>query len=114
MGEVCLQNGYWLWQNQGDESCYRVELFPCSARKRITSHQRVMVLNDEAHHVWDPDSAWNEAISYLHRTIRQRNSSDDGICAQLDFSATPKDNKGQYFQYIVCDSPLGEAVDAGI
>jgi len=39
---------------------------------RITSHKRLMVLNDEAHHVWDPDSAWNEAIGYLHDTIRKR------------------------------------------
>ncbi|MGA7930490.1 MAG: DEAD/DEAH box helicase family protein, partial [Candidatus Sulfotelmatobacter sp.] len=82
-------------------------------RKRITSHDRVMVLNDEAHHVWDPESAWNEAIEFVDRSIRERSGSE-GICAQLDFSATPKDNKGQYFQYIICDSPLGEAVDAGI
>ncbi|NJL40921.1 MAG: hypothetical protein HC899_32425 [Leptolyngbyaceae cyanobacterium SM1_4_3] len=34
--------------------------------------------------------------------------------AQLDFSATPKDNKGLLFKHIVCDTPLGEAVDAGI
>src|SRR5208337_3998824 len=26
-------------------------------RDRITSHKRVMLLNDEAHHVWDPESA---------------------------------------------------------
>ncbi len=40
-------------------------------RLRITSHKRVMVINDEAHHVWDPDSAWNEAITYLNAdTIR--------------------------------------------
>jgi type III restriction enzyme len=32
-------------------------------RERITGHRRVMVLNDEAHHVWDPDSAWNEATN---------------------------------------------------
>lgn len=82
-------------------------------RKRITSHDRVMVLNDEAHHVWDPESAWNEAIEFVDRSIRERSGSE-GSCAQLDFSATPKDNKGQYFQYIICDSPLGEAVDAGI
>lgn len=82
-------------------------------RKRITSHDRVMVLNDEAHHVWDPESAWNEAIEFIDRSIRERNTSE-GVCAQLDFSATPKDNKGQYFQYVICDSPLGEAVDAGI
>jgi type III restriction enzyme len=82
-------------------------------RKRITSHDRVMVLNDEAHHVWDPGSAWNEAIEFIDRSIRERSHSE-GVCAQLDFSATPRDNKGQYFQYVICDSPLGEAVDAGI
>lgn len=81
-------------------------------RERITAHKRVMVLNDEAHHVWDPDSAWNEAIDYIHGTIKSRTGG--GIVSQLDFSATPKDNKGQLFKHIVCDTPLGEAVDAGI
>lgn len=81
-------------------------------RERITSHKRIMVLNDEAHHVWDPDSAWNEAISYLHNTCRKK--AGEGIISQLDFSATPKDNKGQNFKHIICDAPLGEAVDGGI
>jgi type III restriction enzyme len=81
-------------------------------RERITAHPRVMVFNDEAHHVWDPGSAWNEAIRFLHEEIRQRGG--DGLTAQLDFSATPKDDKAQPFKHIVCDTPLGEAVDAGI
>ena len=81
-------------------------------RDRITSHQRVMVLNDEAHHVWDPGSAWSEAIRWLHDALSKRTGS--GLVAQLDFSATPKDNKGRVFQHVVCDTPLGEAVDAGI
>ena len=81
-------------------------------RDRITSHPRVMLLNDEAHHVWDPDSAWNEAIKFLHESIRKRGGS--GLVAHLDFSATPKDNKANYFKHIICDTPLGEAVDAGI
>ncbi|MFH0983397.1 MAG: DEAD/DEAH box helicase family protein [Planctomycetota bacterium] len=81
-------------------------------RERITAHTRVMVLNDEAHHVWDPGSAWSEAIRFLHEEIRQRGG--DGLTAQLDFSATPKDDKAQPFKHIVCDTPLGEAVDAGI
>ena len=80
-------------------------------RDRITSHPRLMVLNDEAHHVWDPDSAWNEAISFLHETTRKRGG---GLVAQLDLTATPKDNKGNMFRHVVCDTPLGEAVDAGI
>ncbi len=81
-------------------------------RERILSHPRVLVLNDEAHHVWDPDSAWNEAIAGLHRALQERRGQ--GLAAQLDFSATPKDNKGNIFQHVVCDTPLGEAVDAGI
>ena len=81
-------------------------------RARVTRHPRLIVFNDEAHHVWDPDSAWNEAIEYLHNTVRQRGGT--GLAAQLDFSATPKDDKGQLFKHIVCDTPLGEAVDGGI
>jgi type III restriction enzyme len=81
-------------------------------RERITSHKRLMVLNDEAHHVWDPDSAWNEAINFLNDETRKRNST--GLVAQLDFSATPKDNMGNLFKHIIVDTPLGEAVDGGI
>ena len=81
-------------------------------RARVTGHARVMVLNDEAHHLWDPDSAWNEAIAFLHDEIARRTGT--GVVAQLDFSATPKDNKGQIFQHVICDTPLGEAVDGGI
>lgn len=81
-------------------------------RKRITGHDRIMILNDEAHHLWDPGSAWNEAIGFLHNEINEKTGG--GLVAQLDFSATPKDNHGRIFQHVVCDTPLGEAVDAGI
>jgi len=80
-------------------------------RERITAHQRIMLLNDEAHHVWDPDSAWNEAITFLAETTRKKGGR---LVAQLDFSATPRDDKGNVFRHVVCDTPLGEAVDAGI
>jgi type III restriction enzyme len=81
-------------------------------RDRITAHKRVLILNDEAHHVWDPGSAWNQAIRAIHETLRKRGG--DGVIAQLDFSATPKNDKGVVFPHVVCDTPLGEAVDAGI
>ena len=71
-----------------------------------------MVLNDETHHVWDPGSAWHQAIRWLHDMVNKR--SGEGLVGQLDFSATPKDNKGRTFPHVVCDTPLGEAVDAGI
>jgi type III restriction enzyme len=81
-------------------------------RERISAHKSIMVLNDEAHHVWDPDSAWNEAIDALHQGCRQRGGA--GVVHQLDFSATPKDDQGNLFKHCVCDTPLGEAVDGGI
>ena len=68
----------------------------------------MLVLNDEAHHLWDPGSAWNEAIGAVHESPGE----DGGISVQLDFSATLKDNAGQVFKYVVCDTPLGEVVDA--
>lgn len=81
-------------------------------RARITAHPRLMVLNDEAHHLHDPDLAWNQAIEALHAESLKRGNR--GICAQLDFTATPKHNDGSFFYHIVVDFPLGEAVDAGI
>lgn len=81
-------------------------------RKRVTSHPNLMVINDEAHHLWDPDSAWVDAMNFLNAAYKDRNGF--GINAQLDFSATPKDKDGNLFKHIVSDSPLGEAVDAGI
>lgn len=81
-------------------------------RERITSHPRLMVLNDEAHHLHDPDLAWNRAIDTLHeQSLRKGNN---GVCLQLDFTATPKHNNGDLFRHIICDFPLGEAVDGGI
>ncbi|GAP22633.1 DEAD/DEAH box helicase family protein [Leptolinea tardivitalis] len=80
-------------------------------RARISAHPKIMVMNDEAHHVWDPDSAWNEALFTLDESVRMHGT---GITAQLDFSATPKDNKGNLFKHIICDTPLGEAVESGI
>ncbi len=80
-------------------------------RSRVASRKRLMVLNDEAHHVWDRGSAWNEAIRFLHDETTRRGG---GIVAQLDLTATPRDDKGGLFRHTVCDTPLGEAVDAGI
>jgi len=81
-------------------------------RERITAHKSLMVFNDEAHHVWDPDSAWNEAIEALHTGCLARGGT--GLVHQLDFSATPKDSEGNLFRHVVVDTPLGEAVDGGI
>lgn len=81
-------------------------------RNRISEHPSVMVLNDEAHHLHDPESAWNEAIEAIHH--QSLTKGNRGVTLQLDYTATPKHNNGDLFRHIVSDFPLGEAVDAGI
>jgi type III restriction enzyme len=84
--------------------------------QRIASRGRVMVVNDEAHHVWSDKLKWNQSIERLHETLGERASDDAGagVVTQLDFSATPKDQKGRVFRHVVVDYPLAEAVDDGI
>ena len=79
--------------------------------ERIASHDRVLVVNDEAHHVWSEKLKWNETIERLHSTLAERGG---GVVSQLDFSATPKNQKGQVFRHVVVDYPLKQAVDDGI
>lgn len=81
-------------------------------RERISEHPSVMVFNDEAHHLHDPESAWNDAIRALNDQSRTKGNA--GVLIQADFTATPKHTDGNLFRHIVSDYPLGEAVDAGI
>lgn len=72
---------------------------------RVRSLQNLAVLNDEAHHVHDPDLQWNQIITKLHE------SSDSGLGAWLDFSATPRFGSGSYFPWVISDYPLAQAVE---
>ena len=75
---------------------------------RIQSMKSLAVLNDEAHHLWDPELEWNQILSRLHKDL------DDGLTAWLDFSATPKLNSGSFFPWIISDYPLPQAVEDAI
>ena len=68
--------------------------------------ERLMVLNDEAHHTWDEDSEWNAVIRSLneHTPLSQ----------QLDLSATPRYQKGTLFPWTIYDYPLKQAIVDGI
>lgn len=81
----------------------REELF-----ERIASHERILVVNDEAHHVHDDRLEWWKTIRRLD------NACAEGVAAQLDFSATPRDQTGAPFREIVVDYPLAQAVEDGI
>jgi type III restriction enzyme len=75
---------------------------------QIAAHSRLLVLNDEAHHVHDPRLEWWKTIERLN------DATEEGVVAQLDFSATPKDQQGALFREIVVDYPLAQAVEDGI
>ncbi len=63
-----------------------------------------LVLNDEAHHTHDEDSEWNGVIRRLHQELPA------GVSAQLDFSATPRFQKGSLFTWTIYDYPLKQAI----
>ena len=79
---------------------------PPDFRERILERGQspVMVINDEGHHTHDPKSAWNETIRHLHK------SHAVGLSAQLDFSATPRYQKGQLFEWTISDYTLKQAI----
>lgn len=79
---------------------------PTDFRERILARGQspVMVINDEGHHTHDPKSAWNETIRHLHA------DHEVGLSAQLDFSATPRYQKGQLFEWTISDYTLKQAI----
>lgn len=68
----------------------------------------VMVLNDEAHHTHDEDSEWNKVVRRLHTATLP------GLVGQLDFTATPRHNKGALFSWVVSDYSLKQAIIDGL
>jgi type III restriction enzyme len=63
-----------------------------------------LVVNDEGHHTHDEESEWNKVIRALNGNLAA------GVCAQLDFSATPRYAKGGLFTWTVFDYPLKQAI----
>ncbi len=66
----------------------------------------LLVINDEAHHTHDEENEWNKVIRRLH--------GKTPMAAQLDFSATPKFQKGAIFPWTISDYPLKQAIVEGI
>jgi type III restriction enzyme len=77
--------------------------------ERIRRASNLMVLNDEAHHVHDEDLVWHKTLMGLHAQLKTRGAA--GLTQWLDFSATPKNQNGTFFPWIVVDYPLAQAVE---
>lgn len=92
------------------------------ARQRLTETNRirevltfcpnVMILKDEAHHIYNVERAWKKILLELHRNLEA--SAGKGINMELDFSATPKTETGAYFPWIIDDFTLKEAIEMDI
>ncbi len=67
-----------------------------------------LVINDEGHHLHDEDSEWSKVIRQLN------DKSPAGVTGQLDFSATPRYQKGGLFTWTVFDYPLKQAIIDGV
>lgn len=67
---------------------------------------RLLVLNDEAHHTHDEENEWNHVIRDLH--------AETPIASQLDYSATPRFQKGGLFPWVISDYPLKQAIIDGV
>ena len=53
---------------------YPIRQDPNATIRRLLGGWRdLIIINDEAHHVWDPDSAWNEAISHINNNVKSYN-----------------------------------------
>ncbi|MGH9426312.1 MAG: DEAD/DEAH box helicase, partial [Terriglobia bacterium] len=69
-------------------------------------NDKLLVINDEAHHTHDEESEWNKVIRALH--------AKTPLMAQLDLSATPRFQKGAIFPWTISDYPLKQAILDGI
>src|SRR5207249_1392073 len=76
-----------------------------SMLERVKDLKDLVIMNDEAHHVHDEDLAWSQSLMGIHASLPK------GIAMWLDLSATPKDQKGMYYPWTVCDYPLAQAVE---
>src|SRR5712691_8994145 len=79
----------------------KLELTDFGDRIRLRAGD-LMVINDEAHHTHDEENEWNKTI----RSIADKAP----LTVQLDFSATPKFQKGAIFPWTISDYPLKQAI----
>jgi type III restriction enzyme len=66
--------------------------------------ERCLVLNDEGHHTHEEENEWNAVIRRLHDHL------PGGLTSQLDFTATPRYEKGGLFTWTIYDYPLKQAI----
>jgi len=77
----------------------------------IRDIEELAVLNDEAHHIHDPNMAWFKSIQDIHNRLLQK---DFSLSLQVDVTATPRHNNGAIFVQTIADYPLVEAISQNV
>ncbi len=78
----------------------------------LTSCPNIMILKDEAHHIYSFEKAWKKILLNLNKKLISQYGK--GIIIELDFSATPKTETGALFPWIIVDYSLKEAIEMNI
>ena len=78
----------------------------------LTSCPNIMILKDEAHHIYSFEKAWKKILLKLHKDLVSQYGK--GINMELDFTATPKTETGALFPWIIVDFSLKEAIEMNI
>jgi type III restriction enzyme len=78
----------------------------------LTKCPNIMILKDEAHHIYSFEKAWKKILLNLHKNLVSQFGK--GINMELDFSATPKTETGALFPWIIVDFSLKEAIEMNI
>ena len=125
-GNIFLTNIHRVYEGDNPptfEDADTIGLFPRASAGRQDDGQPVdlgiiirevpdlVVLNDEAHHLHDPQRAWFKAIEDIALRLRQKGSQ---LSAQFDLTATPKHDNGAIFVQTISDYPLVEAIRQGV
>ena len=78
----------------------------------LTSCSNIMILKDEAHHIYNFEKAWKKILLQLNKNLIEKYGK--GINMELDFSATPRTESGALFPWIIVDFSLKEAIEMNI
>ena len=78
----------------------------------LTSCPNIAILKDEAHHIYSFEKKWKQILIDLHKSLKIRYAQ--GVNMELDFSATPKNENGALFPWIISDFSLKEAIEMNI
>ncbi len=72
----------------------------------------IMILKDEAHHIYNYEKKWKQILIDLHRDLKSKYGK--GFNMELDFSATPRAENGVLFPWLIVDFTLKEAIEMNI